>query len=54
MQSLRAIRDIDQDGVTEDTFHDVRLIQVLYGFVISDFDADISVHTKCFIINVLI
>lgn len=24
MQSLRAIRDIDQDGVTEDTFHDVR------------------------------
>nr|XP_053648638.1 probable E3 ubiquitin-protein ligase HERC1 isoform X5 [Cherax quadricarinatus] len=23
MQSLRAIRDIDQDGVTEDTFHDV-------------------------------
>ncbi|MPC18905.1 putative E3 ubiquitin-protein ligase HERC1 [Portunus trituberculatus] len=23
MQTLRAIRDIDQDGVTEDTFHDV-------------------------------
>lgn len=25
MQTLRAIRDIDQDGVTEDTFHDVSL-----------------------------
>lgn len=26
MQTLRAIRDIDQDGVTEDTFHDVSLM----------------------------
>ena len=25
MQTLRAIRDIDQDGVTEDTFHDVSI-----------------------------
>lgn len=34
MQSLRAIRDIDQDGVTEDTFHDVRFAcQICIPFI---------------------
>lgn len=32
MQSLRAIRDIDQDGVTEDTFHDVSVFEFWHNY----------------------